>query len=193
MAAGRLPQVKAEGDSFFGIGHSTRSIDELIDLLHENGVHALADIRHHPGSRRNPQFNPDALAVALLRAGIRYVHIGELGGRRKPSPDSHNTAWRNESFRGYADHMQTPEFARGLERLIALGAQGPVAFMCAEAVPWRCHRSLVGDALVARGKDVKQIFGPHQVRPHRVTPFAQIEGTRVEYPDEKLPPAPHPR
>lgn len=176
----------------FGIGHSTRSAEELVALLWENGIATLADIRHYPGSRKNPQFNPEPLARCLEEAGIRYVQVQELGGRRKALSDSPNRGWRNDSFRGYADHMQSDEFARGLERLRELGAAGPVAIMCAEAVPWRCHRSLVADALVARGVPVQQIYGPGQVRPHRLTPFARIRGGSVLYPEES-PAEEHPR
>lgn len=176
----------------FGIGHSTHSAVELVALLRENRIATVADIRHYPGSRKNPQFNPEPLARSLAAAGIGYVPIPELGGRRAALAHSPNRAWRNASFRGYADYMQTDEFVRGLERLRALAEHGPVAMMCAEAVPWRCHRSLVADALVARGVPVQQIYGPSQVRPHRLTPFARIEGVSVTYP-EVSPPEEHPR
>src|SRR5438034_6038328 len=135
------------------IGHSTRKIDIFISLLEENGIKLLVDVRSWPGSKRYPQFNKEALAESLADAGIRYEHLPELGGRRKPKPESHNTAWRNASFRGYADHMETEEFQKGVERLLALVRHGtnpserrtheagPAAIMCAEAVWWRCHRS----------------------------------------------------
>ena len=167
----------------FALGHSTRTFDELRALLEEHGIAVLADIRTVPRSRRNPQFNREVLDAALSAFGIVYVHVPQLGGLRKARADSPNTAWRNSSFRGYADHMLTDEFAEGLERIRVLSRQGPVALMCAEAVPWRCHRSLVADALSARGVEVTQIFGPGQQRPHRVTPFARIEGRSVTYPE----------
>jgi uncharacterized protein (DUF488 family) len=176
----------------FGVGHSNRPIEELVALLWENGVVTLADIRHHPGSRKNPQFNPGPLAESLTAAGIRYAPIPELGGRRRPRADSPNGGWRSDSFRGYADHLGTAEFARGLARLRALASEGPLAMMCAEAVPWRCHRALLADLLVARGCPVRQIFGPGQTRPHRMTPFARVVGDRVIYPPEPSRPEEHP-
>jgi uncharacterized protein (DUF488 family) len=171
-----------DGARVLAIGHSTRPIEELLALLRANGVATLADVRTVPRSRRNPQFAQDALAPALAAAGIRYAHLPKLGGLRRPRADSPNGGWRNESFRGYADHMQTEAFAAGLEELRALCAGGPVALLCAEAVPWRCHRSLVADALLARGVVVEHVVGPGRTRPHRLTPFAVIEGPRVRYP-----------
>ena len=168
--------------AIFTVGHSTRPIEEFVELLRRNGVEQLIDIRRVPRSRRNPQFNCDALPDPLARAGIGYVHMPELGGLRHPRPDSRNGAWRNDSFRGYADYMQTSEFAAAIDQLIELGRGRQVAIMCAEAVPWRCHRSLVGDALTARGVAVEDIIGAGRRQPHRVTPFAHIEGTRVWYP-----------
>lgn len=167
--------------AIFTIGHSTLPIEEFVDLLKRNGVEQLIDIRTVPRSRRNPQFNRDALPGPLARAGIRYLHMAELGGLRHPRPDSPNGAWRNDSFRGYADYMQTSQFAAGIEKLMELGSEKQVAIMCAEAVPWRCHRSLVGDALTARGVAVEDIIGGRR-QPHKLTPFAQIEATRVWYP-----------
>jgi uncharacterized protein (DUF488 family) len=164
----------------FTIGHSTRTLDELVALLKEHGVRTLADIRTAPGSRRMPWFAKAALAADLPANGIGYEHLPELGGLRKPRPDSVNTAWRNDAFRGYADHMATEEFERGVERLLAL--PGPVAAMCAEAVPWRCHRSLLGDYLVANGVPVVDIIGPGSAQPHRITPFAHIAKSHVTYP-----------
>lgn len=166
----------------FTVGHSTRPIEEFVALLQANGVEQLIDIRTVPRSRRNPQFNRDALPEPLARAGIDYLHLPELGGLRHPRPDSRNGAWRNDSFRGYADYMQTPEFSAAIEKLIELGSRKQTAVMCAEAVPWRCHRSLVGDALVARGIAVEDIIGSGRRQAHKVTPFAQIDGTRVWYP-----------
>jgi uncharacterized protein (DUF488 family) len=164
------------------IGHSTRPFEELVDLLRSCGVTTLADIRTIPRSRRNPQFSQEALERSLPKAGIRYVHLSRLGGLRRARKDSPNAGWRNESFRGYADHMQTGEFEEGLVELRALARDGPVAVMCAEAVPWRCHRSLLGDALYARGVVLEHIVGKGRTRPHRLTPFAVRQGRRVVYP-----------
>ncbi len=164
------------------IGHSTHALDEFLRMLHAHGVALLVDIRTVPRSRRNPQFNRDELPASLAAAGIEYIHLPELGGLRKPRPDSMNAAWKNESFRGYADYMQTPEFAFGLERLMDLARERRVAIMCAEAVPWRCHRSLVADALTARGWLVEHIMSEKQRSPHKVTRFARVEGERVTYP-----------
>ncbi len=164
------------------IGHSTRPIDELLELLRTNGVVTLADVRTIPRSRANPQFEGPALARALAAAGIGYAHLPRLGGLRHARKDSPNSGWRNASFRGYADHMQTPEFEEGLVQLRTLAKDGPVAVMCAEAVPWRCHRSLLADALLARGVVVQHIVGKGRTQPHRLTPFARFEGRRVTYP-----------
>ena len=168
--------------TIYTIGHSTRPIGEFIALLRQHGVRAVADIRTIPKSRRNPQYHRDALAASLEEAGIVYCAIPALGGRRRARPDTVNTAWRNASFRGYADHMQTPEFAAGLDALLAIARDTPVAIMCAEAVPWRCHRSLVADALLVRGIAVVDILGPRSARPHTLTPWARVDGTRVTYP-----------
>ncbi|HEX5417892.1 MAG TPA: DUF488 domain-containing protein [Chloroflexota bacterium] len=171
--------------SIYALGHSTRSFADLVELLRAHGVATLADIRTIPRSRRNSQFNKEALEAALPAEGIRYVHLPRLGGRRKGLGEgSPNTGWRNLSFRGYADYMQTPEFAAGLTELLAIAQAGPVALMCAEAVPWRCHRSLVADALQARGIVVHHIQSARRATPHRLTPFARIEGERVTYPEE---------
>ena len=167
----------------FTIGHSTRSFDELLGLLREYEVQHLVDVRTVPRSRRNPQFNQETLAEELPRQGIGYTHLPELGGLRKPRSDSINTGWRNDSFRGYADYMGTPEFDAGLEKLVRLTEEAAVVIMCAEAVPWRCHRSLIGDALLVRGNEVVDIIGPGKSQPHRLTPFAQIDGTRIVYPE----------
>jgi Protein of unknown function, DUF488 len=159
--------------TIFTIGHSTRPIGEFIELLQSHGVAQILDIRTIPKSRRNPQFNTDALADSLLEAGIRSVHLKDLGGLRHPRPDSINLGWRNASFRGYADYMLTPEFAVGLDRAIGLAAERPTALMCAEAVPWRCHRSPVSDALIVRGIRVLEIISaapPQETRTHAVRP-----------------------
>lgn len=173
----------------YTIGHSTRTLDEFVEALRSFGVRTLADIRTVPRSRRVPQFNQDALRRSLPRRGIRYRHLPLLGGLRRPRADSRNTAWRNLSFRGFADYMGTPEFARGVDEVRTLAREaGPVAVVCAEAVPWRCHRSLVADALTARGDRVIHIMGPGKGHQHALTPWARIEGRRVTYPG--APPAP---
>ncbi len=164
------------------IGHSTRSIEEFLDLLRQHRVERLVDIRTIPRSRRNPQFNTEALAKSLVRGGIDYGHIKELGGLRHPRPDSINLGWRNASFRGYADYMQTAEFDEAVARLLQLCAGKRCAVMCAEAVPWRCHRSLLSDALVARGIGVEHILSGSRRDVHNLTPFARIENERVTYP-----------
>jgi uncharacterized protein (DUF488 family) len=164
------------------IGHSTRPVGVLIALLQAHGVTRLVDVRTVPRSRRHPQFNRGTLPATLRAAGIGYEHAPGLGGLRRPRPDSTNTGWRHPAFRGYADHMQTAEFAASLDALIALGRAQPVAIMCAEAVPWRCHRSLIADALVARAVPVEHIVAPGRSYPHRLTGFARVEGTRVTYP-----------
>lgn len=168
--------------TIFTIGHSTRPIEEFIELLRANQVKQLIDIRTIPKSRRNPQFGSEALATSLAEAGIDYVHIKALGGMRRPRKDSMNLGWRNESFRGYADHMQTPEFNTALEAAVRLAGQKRTALMCAEAVPWRCHRSLVSDALLAHGVDVREIISDAAPKEHKLTSFARIEGKRVTYP-----------
>jgi uncharacterized protein (DUF488 family) len=168
------------------IGHSNRSLDELIAMLNSHGVQLLADIRTVPKSRHNPHFNRDALPQPLAAAGIDYVHLPGLGGLRHPRKDSPNAGWRNLSFRGYADYMQTAEFERNLEELLDLDAKRRVAIMCAEAVPWRCHRSLVADALTARGIPVFHIMGVDRANPHKLTSFARVDGRRVMYPPESL-------
>jgi uncharacterized protein (DUF488 family) len=164
------------------IGHSTRTLDELVAILRGFGISVLADIRTIPRSRRNPHFNGDVLRASLRARRLRYVHIPELGGLRRPGKDSPNTAWRNASFRGFADHMMTEAFEIGLEKLHALASGRSVAVMCAEAVPWRCHRSLVADALTARGARVEHIMGAGRSAPHRMTAFAVVERARVTYP-----------
>ena len=164
------------------VGHSTRSLAELLGLLTSNRVEELWDVRTVPGSRRMPHFSAASLAAELPRHGIAYRHVKELGGLRRPRPDSANTAWRNQAFRGYADHMQTPEFAAALDELVAAQGRRRLAFMCAEAVPWRCHRSLLADALLARDVEVLDIIDEHPPKPHRMTPFAAVESGRVTYP-----------
>jgi uncharacterized protein (DUF488 family) len=169
------------------IGHSTRPIDQLIALLQENDIKVLADVRAFPSSKRYPQFNKDALAESLNAQGIRYEHFSDLGGRRKTKPDSRNTAWRNASFRGYADYMETEQFQKGIERLLDLAEKaGPTAIMCAEAVWWRCHRSLIADYLKARGVEVSNILGANKVDPHPYSPAARIVNGELSYAAESL-------
>jgi len=176
-----------QGRTIYTIGHSTRSIDELVEALASFGVQMLADIRTVPRSRHNPQFNADALARALDDHGIRYVALPKLGGLRRPRKDSPNGAWRNLSFRGYADYMLTTEFDAGLRELGAEAARATTAIMCAEAVHWRCHRSLVADALVVRGASVRHISAPSRSTAHVLTPFARVEGIRLLYPPSEPP------
>src|SRR6266550_8715637 len=169
------------------IGHSTRMIDEFISLLGENEIKLLADVRAWPGSKRYPQFSKDALAESLSMQGIRYEHFPELGGKRKSEPDSRNTAWRNASFRGYADYMETEQFQKGIERLLELAAEaGPTAIMCAEAVWWRCHRSLIADYLKAHEVEVLNVLGANEVEPHPYTSAARIVNGELSYRPELL-------
>jgi uncharacterized protein (DUF488 family) len=170
------------GPCVLTIGHSTQALEAFLATLQAHDVTLLADVRAFPRSRRNPQFNTEALPAALSGAGIAYRHFPALGGRRRPLPDSPNAAWRDPGFRGYADYMATPEFAGGIATLLDAARAGRVAIMCAEAAPWRCHRSLIADALLARGADVAHIMGPEPARPHRPPPFARFSGTSVTYP-----------
>jgi len=164
------------------IGHSTRPVHDLIEMLRAHSVTRLIDVRTIPKSRHNPQYNSDALAAALRNAGIAYEHRKALGGLRHARKDSINTGWRNQSFRGYADYMQTAEFRGALASLQETAAQDPVAIMCAEAVPWRCHRSLIADALTAHGYPVEHIMSSTKSDPHKLTSFARVEGTTITYP-----------
>jgi len=168
--------------AIFTVGHSTLPIERLIALLAIYGVKRLADVRTIPRSRHNPQFNSDALEETLRTAGLEYVLMPALGGLRHARKDSVNTGWRNASFRGYADYMQTPEFDDALENLIRMSRTARTAIMCAEAVPWRCHRSLVADALSVRGVPVVEILSEASYRLHGLTPFARVEGIRITYP-----------
>jgi uncharacterized protein (DUF488 family) len=172
------------------IGHSTRTLAEFIDLLQAHGATRVADVRTVPRSRHNPQFNKTSLPRALNKAGLGYVHLPGLGGLRHTKRDSLNAGWRNASFRGYADYMQTPEFEQSLEELIQFANQGRIALMCAEAVPWRCHRSLIGDALLVRGIRTEDIMSPTRRQVHVLTPFAKVRGTTITYPAEVLPSTP---
>ena len=166
------------------IGHSTRTLDEFIALLKAHGVTFVVDVRTIPRSRHNPQFNRDSLPDSLKKAGIGYVHMPGLGGLRHAKHDSINAGWRNASFRGYADYMQTPEFEKQIEELIQLAKDHRVALMCAEALPWRCHRSLIGDALTVRGIRTEDIMSLTQCRLHTLTPFAHVRCSTVTYPAE---------
>ena len=164
------------------LGHSTRPIDEFIGLLRASQIGRLVDVRTVPRSRHNPQFDTDVLAQSLREAGLRYRHLPELGGLRKPKKDSINDGWRNASFRGYADYMQTDEFSAALEELMADSRMHPTAIMCAEAVPWRCHRSLIADALVSLDWDCRHIMSPEKTITHVLTSFARFEGETLTYP-----------
>ena len=164
------------------IGHSTRSIDDFVSLLKANGIKLVADVRSLPGSKRYPQFNKETLADSLGKVGICYEHFLELGGRRKAKPESKNTAWRNASFRGYADYMDTEEFDKGVKRLLDLAADaGPTAIMCAEAVWWRCHRSLISDYLKVHGIEVTHILDVNKTEPHPYTSAARIVNGKLTY------------
>ena len=175
-----------DGVRIYTIGHSTRTLVEFIALLRAVGTSVLADIRTIPRSRHNPQFNGDSLRSHLRRHRLRYVHLPRLGGLRRALVDTQNTGWRNASFRGYADYMLTDDFESGLAELRALAATGTVTLMCAEAVPWRCHRSLVADVLTARGACVEHIIGSSRPTPHHLTAFAKVVGARVTYPGEDV-------
>jgi uncharacterized protein (DUF488 family) len=177
------------------IGHSTHTLDELIGLLQAHGATCVVDVRTVPRSRHNPQFNKTSLPGSLKKAGLGYIHLPGLGGLRHAKRDSLNLGWRNASFRGYADYMQTPEFAQSLEELIRLANQAPIVLMCAEAVPWRCHRSLIADALLVRGIRTEDIMSATRRQVHALTPFAKVRGAAITYPAEaservqKRPPA----
>lgn len=166
----------------FTIGHSTRTAAAFLELLQAHGVTGVADVRTVPRSRRLPHFSRDALAAFLETHGVAYTHLAGLGGLRKPTRDSPNGGWRNEGFRGYADHMGTAEFAEGLEALLAFARDRQVAVMCAEAKWWQCHRQLLADALAARGIEVRHIMSPREAPRHELTPFARVSGSAVRYP-----------
>ena len=167
------------------VGHSTRTAADLIRLLADHGVGWVADVRTAPGSRRNPQFNREPLAATLAAAGIGYVHLPGLGGFRRSRAESPNTGWKNASFRGFADYLDTPAFAAALEELEGLARRERTALLCAEAVPWRCHRSLIADALTVRGWRVVHILGEGHCQEHHLTPFARVDGLHLTYPSGK--------
>jgi hypothetical protein len=166
------------------IGHSIRTLEEFIRLLQAHAVTRVVDVRTVPRSWHNPQFNKDSLPGSLKKVGVKYVHMPGLGGLRHATRDSLNTGWRNASFRGYADYMQTPEFEKALDKLIELAKQDRIALMCAEAVPWRCHRSLIADALSVREIRTEDIMGLTRRQVHNLTPFAKVRGTFITYPAE---------
>ncbi len=174
-----------DAGTVFTIGHSTLPIEEFTAILRTYGVEQLADVRTIPRSRHNPQFNADALAESLPDAGIVYIPMPALGGLRHSRPDSPNGAWRNKSFRGYADYMQTPAFRAAIDELLNLSTDHRTAIMCAEAVPWRCHRSLVADALTVRNVPVVEILSASKARPHALTEFAHVDGTMITYPPDR--------
>ena len=169
----------------FTVGHSTLPIERFVALLQVYGIERLVDIRTIPASRHNPQFNETALANSLKAEHLEYLHMRALGGLRRARKDSPNTGWRNESFRGYADYMQTEAFQAALESLIDMSRRKRVAIMCAEAVPWRCHRSLVADALGVRGVPAIEILSESSYRTHTLTPFAEVHGLQITYPPEQ--------
>jgi uncharacterized protein (DUF488 family) len=166
------------------IGHSTHTLDEFISLLRANGITCLVDVRTVPRSRHNPQFNRETLPGSLKEAGLRYIHMPGLGGLRHAKGDSLNMGWRNASFRGFADYMQTPEFEHNLEELIEMAKKDHLALMCSEAVPWRCHRSLIADALLVRRISTIDIMSATHSQVHTLTPFARVKGTVITYPAE---------
>jgi len=166
----------------FTVGHSTRSVSQFIEIIRAYGIKKVVDIRTIPKSRYNPQFNKDALRESLKAVKIGYLHMKGLGGLRHALKDSPNTGWRNASFRGFADYMQAEEFKENLEKLIAAAEKQATVIMCAEAVPWRCHRSLIGDALLVRGVQVRHIMSASSSREHTLTPWAKVKGTKIIYP-----------
>ncbi|MGI9073921.1 MAG: DUF488 domain-containing protein [Bryobacteraceae bacterium] len=169
--------------TIYTIGHSTRSADEFLAILRAFGIELVADIRTIPRSRRNPQYDQDALKRVLAEHQFGYVHLPALGGLRHARKDSLNSGWKNASFRGYADYMQTTEFAAAIDDLIARAESSRTVIMCAEAVPWRCHRSLVGDALLVRGIQVEDIISEKSAKPHQLTAWARVEGLQISYPE----------
>jgi uncharacterized protein (DUF488 family) len=165
----------------YTLGHSTLDLAAFLDRLALHGIAGIADVRTFPASRRHPHFAREALSAALAQAGIAYDWLPALGGRRKARADSPHVGWRVEGFRGYADHMESAEFTSGVARLLVIAATRPTAVMCAEAVPWRCHRQLLADALLVRGVEVRHVTGASPPQAHRLTPFARVEGDRLVY------------
>jgi uncharacterized protein (DUF488 family) len=178
-----MKTIKSDGRlTVYTVGHSTRSLDDFVGLLRAYSIERLVDVRSIPRSRHNPQFNYDTLGTFLRNRRIGYRQMKELGGLRHTHADSLNTGWHNTSFRGFADYMQTPEFAAAITKLVELVREKTTVIMCAEAVHWRCHRSLIGDALIVRGADVVDIFTSKSARPHVITSMAKVHGMRVTYP-----------
>jgi uncharacterized protein (DUF488 family) len=177
----------SEERAVFTIGHSNHPIDRFLAILGSHGVARIVDVRRFPASRKWPHFNAESLAASLASNGISYVGMRELGGRRRARPDSPHTAWRVEAFRGYADYMDTAEFAEALARLLPIVRETSSALMCAEAMPWSCHRSLIADTLMVRGFDVREILSEKEARPRKLTPFARVEGERLVYDVGELP------
>ena len=177
-----MARTEQASDQLYTIGHSTRTLEDFVGLLRTHGVQKVVDVRTIAGSRKNPQYNAEALVPALRAAGIAYEHMKGLGGLRRPRKDSANTAWRNASFRGYADYMQTEEFENSLAALVREACSARVAIMCAEALPWRCHRSMIADALTARGIRVEHIMSGAKTTPHSLTGWAKVDGQRITYP-----------
>ena len=172
----------------YSVGHGTRSLGEIVDLLRGVGIDLVADVRRYPASRRHPHTRRESLAQSLPESGIGYEWWGEaLGGRRTPRPDSPNSGWRDPAFRGFADHMDSPEFTDALDRLVERASAHTVAFMCAETLWWRCHRRLIADALFVRGLEVRHILDADDARPHEPSPFLVVDGTRLLYPAAKSP------
>jgi uncharacterized protein (DUF488 family) len=180
----KLPADKRTTLTISTIGHSTHSLEEFVAMLRAHDIEQLVDVRTIPKSRRVPQFNSESLAAALPKLGVEYVHLKTLGGLRHAKKDSVNAGWRNASFRGYADYMGTDEFRQGIERLVKLARTTRTVIMCAEAVPWRCHRSLIGDALLVRGVHVEDIMSATSSREHELTPFAKVHELEITYPAE---------
>jgi uncharacterized protein (DUF488 family) len=176
-------RFKTKKPVVFTIGHSTHTWEDFLDILRTHHVKRVVDVRSIPRSRHNPQFNRETLSTKLRAARIGYVHLRKLGGLRHARPDSTNMGWRNASFCGFADYMQSPEFKAGLNRLMKLARQKPSAIMCAEAVPWRCHRSLIADALTVREFQVRDIMSRKSFRVHSLIPFAVVRGHRITYPE----------
>jgi uncharacterized protein (DUF488 family) len=185
MPGGSLKNPANSSPPIFTVGHSTRSLEEFVRLLRAYGIRRVVDVRTIPRSRHNPQFNRETLGPFLRNRRINYRHMKSLGGLRHARPDSPNMGWQNASFRGFADYMQTAAFAEALRELMELAAERPTAILCAEAVPWRCHRSLIGDALVVRGIEVRDLYSPTNAKPHTLTSMAKVRGTEVTYPEEQ--------
>lgn len=175
---------KLETHTIYSIGHSTRSLDEFLEMLHSFNIKILADIRSLPGSRRFPHFNQENLKISLEEAGIQYMYLSDLGGRRKMKKDSKNNRWNNDSFRGYADYMETKEFENAIVNLEHIALDQPTVYMCSEAVWWRCHRSMVSDYLKAKDWTVLHIMATGKVQEHKYTAPARIVDGKVLYSDE---------